>query len=66
MILTKNTLRKTKSLFFYRQVSEQVGALTFAHEIGHSFGAVHDPVECAGNEEDGTYLMYKSGSLGLK
>ncbi|XP_023339587.1 disintegrin and metalloproteinase domain-containing protein 10 homolog isoform X2 [Eurytemora carolleeae] len=49
-----------------RQVSEQVGALTFAHEIGHSFGAVHDPEECAGNEEDGTYLMYKSGSLGLK
>lgn len=49
-----------------RQVSELLAAATFAHEIGHSFGSSHDPKECQGNQEDGTYLMYESGSLGTK
>jgi hypothetical protein len=43
-----------------RRVSERVAALTFAHEIGHSLGATHDPPEC--EEEDGEagqYLMYR-------
>jgi len=47
-----------------RRVSEQVAALTFAHEIGHSLGSPHDPESCYGNQEDGTYLMHQGGSLG--
>jgi hypothetical protein len=51
---------KNKFLFMSRRVSERVAALTFAHEIGHSLGATHDPPEC--EEEDGEagqYLMYR-------
>jgi hypothetical protein len=50
-----------------RRVSERVAALTFAHEIGHSLGATHDPPEC--EEEDGEagqYLMYRYCSYWAK
>ncbi len=42
-----------------RRVSERVAALTFAHEIGHSLGATHDPPECEEDGEAGQYLMYR-------
>ena len=47
-------------------MSEKVAAVTFAHEIGHSFGAGHDRAECLGDEQAGTYLMYEAGSVGNK
>jgi len=49
-----------------RPVSERVAALTFSHEIAHSFGSPHDiGTECEGGGSQGHYLMYPSGSLGL-
>jgi len=47
-----------------RKVSEVIAGITFAHEIGHSFGASHDPPECSGDTALGTFIMHKSGSLG--
>jgi len=47
-------------------VSERVAALTFSHEISHSFGSPHDSgAVCEGGGSQGHYLMYPSGSLGL-
>lgn len=46
-------------------VSERVAALTFSHEIAHSFGSPHDTgLSCEGGVLQGNYLMYPSGSLG--
>jgi len=50
----------------YLPVSEKVAALTFSHEIAHSFGSPHDTdPACEGGGSQGHYLMYPSGSLGL-
>lgn len=44
--------------------------LTFAHEVGHSFGANHDPAtsgndECSpGDAKGGNYIMYYSTMIG--
>ena len=48
------------------QVSERIAALTFSHEIGHSFGAPHDSGGCEGGGEAGHFLMHETGSLGLQ
>ena len=47
-------------------MSERIAALTFSHEIGHSFGAPHDSGECEGGGEAGHFLMHETGSLGLQ
>lgn len=41
--------------------------LAFVHEIGHSLGAIHDPLNqtCSpGNENGGNYLMYRRSNTG--
>lgn len=48
-------------------VSPVVSHLTFAHELGHSFGSRHDPDgsrECTPGGEDGNYLMFAHASAG--
>ena len=42
--------------------------LAFAHEVGHSLGADHDPLseECSpGNSHDGNYLMFRKSNPGI-
>ena len=47
------------------RVPELVSQLTFAHEVGHSFGADHDPIDCLpGNENGGNFLMYRRANTG--
>ncbi len=44
------------------------GELVFAHEIGHSYGAMHDPLnyECAPSaERGGLYLVNKFAVSGM-
>ena len=36
-----------------------MAALTFAHEVGHSLGASHDPAHCEDDTEAGQYLMFR-------
>ncbi|XP_064471464.1 disintegrin and metalloproteinase domain-containing protein 10-like isoform X2 [Ornithodoros turicata] len=40
--------------------------ITFSHELGHSFGAAHDPVTCTPGPEAGNYLMFASAQIGDK
>ena len=41
---------------FQVRIAEKVTQVTFAHELGHNFGAPHDlPYECKGNLIDGNY-----------
>ena len=47
------------------RVTASVSVLTFAHEAGHNFGSVHDPVddpECA--PANGKYIMYAHATDG--
>ena len=49
------------------RVPEIVSQLTFAHEVGHSFGADHDPMdkECVpGNEKGGNFIMHRRANTG--
>eukprot|EP01134_Creolimax_fragrantissima_P007004 CFRG7004T1 len=67
---TRNGLRSlnsglTTSLNFGRPVPEVVVFLTVAHEIGHNFGAEHDPDgTCAPGGSQGNYIMYAQAGDG--
>jgi len=47
-------------------VSERVAALTFTHEVAHSFGAPHDTATLCPPGPEGEHLMAENGSLGLR
>ena len=42
----------------------KVSEITFAHEVGHAFGAAHDEDECIPGGEDGNYIMYDKATSG--
>ncbi len=47
------------------RVPEVVNRLTFAHEVGHSIGAVHDSRSCVPNSAQfGNYIMYSRATSG--
>ncbi|XP_064467390.1 disintegrin and metalloproteinase domain-containing protein 10-like isoform X1 [Ornithodoros turicata] len=45
-------------------VPERISQLSFAHEIGHNFGAQHDPQQCSPAGDVGNYIMYPRSTLG--
>jgi len=45
-------------------VSERVAALTFTHEVAHSFGAPHDTASLCPPGPEGEHLMAENGALG--
>ena len=54
---------------YQSRVPALVSQLTFAHEVGHNFGAEHDPAgdgnECApGQAAGGNFIMYRSATTG--
>ncbi|KAL1436964.1 hypothetical protein MTO96_048985 [Rhipicephalus appendiculatus] len=55
----------TTLLNYNHYVGLHVASLTFAHEIGHSFGSPHDDGrECVPRGSEGKYLMYESATRG--
>lgn len=48
------------------RVPPTVSHLTLAHEVGHNFGAPHDPAGCQPNGAKGNYIMYPSATSGDK
>ncbi|XP_065298967.2 disintegrin and metalloproteinase domain-containing protein 10-like [Dermacentor albipictus] len=46
------------------RVPHRVSEVTFAHELGHNFGAQHDPPECVAGGSVGNFLMFASASHG--
>ena len=59
LITTKN---------YKSHVPDVAAQLAFAHEVGHSFGSEHDPMDskCSpGNANGGNYLMYRRSNRGI-
>ncbi|XP_075750717.1 disintegrin and metalloproteinase domain-containing protein 10 homolog [Rhipicephalus microplus] len=46
------------------RVPHRVSEVTFAHELGHNFGAQHDPPKCVPGGSVGNFLMFASASQG--
>ncbi|XP_049528870.1 disintegrin and metalloproteinase domain-containing protein 10 homolog [Dermacentor silvarum] len=46
------------------RVPHRISEVTFAHELGHNFGAQHDPPECVPGGSVGNFLMFASASHG--
>lgn len=41
--------------------------ISFLHEVGHSFGSMHDPASCQpGSKNGGNYIMYFSATSGAQ
>jgi len=52
---------------YARDLPPAVTEITFAHELGHAFGAHHDPKECQPTEKQGgKYIMYDKATTGTK
>ncbi|KAH7938286.1 hypothetical protein HPB49_022197 [Dermacentor silvarum] len=46
------------------RVPHRISEVTFAHELGHNFGAQHDPPECVPGGSVGNFLMFATASHG--
>ena len=47
------------------RVPDLMSKLSFVHEVGHAFGAPHDPDSCTpGNTRGGNYIMYSRANTG--
>ncbi|XP_028399321.1 disintegrin and metalloproteinase domain-containing protein 10-like [Dendronephthya gigantea] len=50
---------------YKKQVPSRVSEVTFAHELGHNFGAKHDPSSCSGGS-GGNYIMFPKATSGTE
>lgn len=48
---------------YKKQVPSRISEVTFAHELGHNFGAKHDSGDC-GSTTDGNYIMFPKATSG--
>lgn len=68
--VTKSLNTGIVTVINYQQVvTELVSQITFAHEVGHNFGAEHDPTdvpECSPGRNGGNYIMYRSATQGFE
>ncbi|XP_046857676.1 disintegrin and metalloproteinase domain-containing protein 10-like isoform X2 [Xenia sp. Carnegie-2017] len=48
---------------YNKQVPSRVSEITFAHELGHNFGAQHDSSECS-SQVGGNYIMFPKATSG--
>jgi disintegrin and metalloproteinase domain-containing protein 10 len=49
------------------RVADLLVQISFLHEVGHSFGSMHDPASCQpGSKNGGNYIMYFSATSGAQ
>lgn len=48
---------------YNKEVPSRVSEVTFAHELGHNFGAKHDPGQCSG-QVGGNFIMFPKATSG--
>lgn len=52
---------------YQRNLPPAITEVTFAHELGHAFGAHHDPSSCQPTiKQGGKYIMYDKATTGTK